>query len=129
MPGTKIRMQETGFEGLVSQIDAAHLKHHSTRGIMQISVKLGADKEAHLQCLSVCAGNESQDSWRFHMESEKDFTGYRTECETIISDRKSGLATVIQEIYPKVQAGACIKHLQDNIKSRKVKPSEACIEK
>ena len=77
---------------------------------MQISVKLGADREAHLQCLSVCAENESQDSWRFHMESVKDFKGNRTECETIISERKSGLASVIQEIYPKVQVGACIKH-------------------
>ena len=46
-------------EGLVTQIDAAHLKDPSTRGIMQTSVKLGADREVHLGCLSVCAGNES----------------------------------------------------------------------
>ena len=59
MPGIKHRMQETGREGLVTQIDAAHLKDPSTRGIMQTSVKLGADREVHLGCLSVCAGNES----------------------------------------------------------------------
>ena len=62
MPGSKHRMQATKREGLVTQIDAAHLKDPSTRGIMQSSVKLGADREVHLQCLSVCAGNESINS-------------------------------------------------------------------
>ena len=96
-------------------MDAAHLTSVKTRGIMQATVKLGADKEVHLQTLSVCAGNETRDSWKFHLETERKCLGLRGEHETYISDRKPGLEGIIHQIYPTVKLGACVKHLEDNL--------------
>ena len=119
--GSKKRIQQTQKEGVVTLLDAAHLTNNATKGIMQATVKHGANREVHLQTLSICAGNESKDSWKYHLNTEKDVLGDRGNQETFVSDRKSGLEGVIESVYPTVTIGACSKHLQDNLSSGKNK--------
>ena len=128
MPGTAVRYANDTRKTLVTSLDAAHLTNLSTRGIMLASVVKTADGDILLKTLSVCSGTETSDSWDFHLSTERRFLGLRSHTETFISDRKSGLATVINTIQPHVKIAACTKHLADNLKTSKHKFSEEAME-
>ena len=61
------------------------------------------------------------------MQTEKQFLGSCSESETYISDRKPGLAGVIEDEQPAVHVGACSTHLFDNLEKSKFKLSKVAL--
>ena len=95
---------------------------------MLASVVKGADREIFLRTLSVCSGTENSDTWNYHLSTEKRFLGLQGPTETYISDRKTGLAGLLNNIQPHVIIAACTKHLVDNLKTSKHKFSQEAID-
>ncbi|XP_060211979.1 uncharacterized protein LOC132639558 [Lycium barbarum] len=106
----------------VMMVDATFLKSQY-RGVLMIAVAKDGNNIIFPLAFSI-ADSENNESYRWFFRHVKKVFGTRKDL-SILSDRHPSIATSIKELYPDMQHGICIYHMEKNL--QKYFPSKAIL--